>query len=145
MGIIMLKHRSLLTLLLIKSVILSLGITGCCYNVKGYGTAKLANLLEAIDKEDFESFQHGLAHNDIYNDIRDRYTEEEFSGFVSSIKEKYGDYKKYSTEFISSSSEGSITTAYFNAIYSKNPKVKILVQFTIQGEQTFIADFKFED
>ena len=74
-----------------------------------------------------------------------KFTEEEFIKLVNTIKDKYGDYEKYSTEFKSSNTENRITTAYFYATYSKNQKVKIMIKFSLEIEVYKIADFKFED
>ena len=100
----------------------------------------LQNLLESIDSGTYENFK-----SDMDNDLEEKFTEEEFDKLVNAVKEKYGDYKIYSVEFIGSNKENSTTTAYFFAEYSKNPKVKIMVKFNLSGEIYKIADFKFED
>ena len=126
---------SLLIIFIIISVIVS-----ACGNVKNYGNAMLQNLLESIDSGNYENF-----NKDLDNDLEEKFTEEAFNKLVSVVKEKYGDYKKYSTEFISSNTENRITTAYFYTTYSKNPKVKIMIKFSLLGEIYKIADFKFEN
>ena len=124
---------------LIIFILFSIIITGCG-NVKGYGNAKLQNLLESIDSGNYENFVKDLDYN-----LEEKFTEEEFSKMVNDVKEKYGEYKIYSTEFISSNTENRITTAYFYATYSKNLKVKIMMKFSLLGEIYKIADFNFED
>jgi hypothetical protein len=126
---------SLLIIFILVSVIVS-----ACGNVKNYGNAMLQNLLESIDSCNYEKF-----NKDLDNDLEEKFTEEEFNKLVNTVKEKYGDYKIYSTEFISSNKENRTTTAYFFAEYSKNPNVKIMVKFTLLGEIYKIADFKFEN
>jgi len=124
---------------LIIFIFFSIIITGCG-NVKGYGNAMLQNLLESIDSGNYENFVKDLDYN-----LEEKFTEEEFSKLVNDVKEKYGDYKIYSTEFISSNTENRITIAYFYATYSKNQKVKIMIKFSLLGEIYKIADFRFED
>lgn len=119
--------------------ILILSITTGCGNVEGYGNSKLQNLLESIDSGNFENFK-----KDLDNNLKEKYTEEEFAKLANEVKEKYGEYKKYSTEFISSNTENRLTTAYFYAAYSKNPKVKIMIKFSLLGEIYKISDFNFE-
>ena len=126
---------SLLIIFILISVIVS-----ACGNVKNYGNAMLQNLLESIDSGNYEKF-----NKDLDNDLEEKFTEEEFNKLVNDVKEKYGDYKIYSTEFISSNTENRITTAYFYATYSKNQEVKIMVKFSLLGEIYKIADFKFEN
>ena len=126
-------------LLVIIIILISIMITGCG-NVKNYGNGILQNLLESIDSGNYENFKSDMA-----NDLEEKFTEEEFNKLVSAVKEKYGDYKIYSVEFISSNKENSTTTAYFFAEYSKNLQVKILIKFNLLGEIYKIADFKFED
>ncbi len=125
--------------LLIIFILVSIIITGCCYR-KDYGNGMLKNLLGSIDSGNYENFK-----NDLDYDLEVKFTEEEFSKLVNDVKEKYGDYKIYSTEFISSNTENRITTAYFYATYSKNQKVKIMIKFSLLGEIYKISDFKFEN
>ena len=125
--------------LLIIFILVSIIITGCG-NVKGYGNAMLQNLLGSIDSGNYENFKKDLDH-----DLEVKFTEEEFSKLVNDVKEKYGDYKIYSTAFISSNTENRITTAYFYATYAKNQKVKIMIKFILAIEIYKIADFKFEN
>ena len=125
--------------LLIIFILVSIIITGCG-NVKGYGNAMLQNLLESIDSGNYENFVEDLDY-----DLKEKFTEEEFIKLVNDVKEKYGEYKIYSTEFISSNTENRITTAYFYATYSKNQKVKIMIKFSLKIEVYKIADFKFEN
>ena len=124
---------------LIIFIFFSIIITGCG-NVKGYGNAMLQNLLESIDSGNYENFVKDLDYN-----LEEKFTEEEFIKLINDVKEKYGDYKIYSTEFISSNTENRITIAYFYATYSKNQKVKIMIKFSLLGEIYKIADFRFED
>ena len=134
------SHRKILFVsLLIIFILISITVTGCG-NVKGYGNAMLQNLLESIDSGNYENFVKDLDY-----DLEEKFTEEEFSKLINDVKEKYGDYKIYSTEFISSNTENRITTAYFYATYSKNQKVKIMIKFSLLGEIYKIADFKFEN
>ena len=125
--------------LLIIFILISVIVTSCG-NVKNYGNAMLQNFVESIDSGNYENF-----NKDLDNDLEEKFTEEEFNKLVSTVKEKYGDYKIYSTEFISSNTENRITTAYFFAAYSKNPKVKIMIKFSLLGEIYKITDFKFEN
>ena len=125
--------------LIIIFILISIIFTGCG-NVKNYGNAMLQDLLESIDSGDYKNFK-----SDMDNDLEEKFTEEEFNKLVNTVKEKYDDYKIYSTEFISSNIENQTTTAYFFAEYSINPKVKIMVKFSLLGEIYKIADFKFED
>ena len=129
---------SLLSLFLIILILVSSIITGCG-NVKGYGNAMLQNLLESIESANYENFKR-----DIYDDSEEKFAEEEFNKLVNDVKEKYGEYEKYSIEFISSNTENRLTTAYFYAAYSKNPKVKIMIKFSLLGEIYKISDFTFE-
>ena len=131
-------RKIILASLLIIFIFVSIIITGCG-NVKGYGNAMLQNLLESIDSGNYENFK-----NDLDYDLEVKFTEEEFTKLVNDVKEKYGDYKIYSTEFINSNTENRITTAYFHATYSKNLKVKIMMKFSLLGEIYKIADFNFE-
>jgi hypothetical protein len=124
---------------LIIFIFFSIIITGCG-NVKGYGNAMLQNLLESIGSGNYENFVKDLDYN-----LEEKFTEEEFIKLINDVKEKYGDYKIYSTEFISSNTENRITTAYFYTTYSKNQKVKIMIKFSLLGEIYKIADFRFED
>jgi hypothetical protein len=133
------KRKISFASLLIIFILISIIFTGCG-NVKNYGSGMLQNLLESIDSGNYENFR-----SDMDNDLEKKYTEEEFNKSANTVKEKYGDYKIYSTEFISSNIENQTTTAYFFAEYSKNPKVKIMVKFSLLGEIYKIADFKFED
>jgi hypothetical protein len=133
------KRKISFASLLIIFILISIIFTGCG-NVKNYGSGMLQNLLESIDSGNYENFR-----SDMDNDLEKKYTEEEFNKSANTVKEKYGDYKIYSTEFISSNMENQTTTAYFFAEYSKNPKVKIMVKFSLLGEIYKIADFKFED
>jgi predicted small secreted protein len=125
--------------LLIIFILISFTVAGCG-NVKGYGNAMLQNLLESIDSGNYENFK-----KDLDNNLEEKLTEEEFIKLVKDVKEKYGDYKIYSTEFISSNEENRITTAYFFAVYSKNPKAKIMIKLRLLGEIYKISDFKFEN
>jgi len=124
---------------LIIFIFFSIIVTGCG-NVKGYGNAMLQNLLESIDSGNYENFVKDLDYN-----LEEKFIEEEFIKLINGVKEKYGDYKIYSTEFISSNTENRITIAYFYATYSKNQKVKIMIKFSLLGEIYKIADFRFED
>ena len=132
-------RKTILASFLIILILVSIIITGCG-NVKGYGNAMLQNLLESIDSEDYENFKR-----DMHYELVEKFTEEEFIKLVNTIKDKYGDYEKYSTEFISSTTESRITTAYFYATYSKNQKVKIMIKFSLEIEVYKIVDFRFED
>jgi alpha-L-fucosidase len=125
--------------ILITFIFISIIFTGCG-NVKNYGNGMLQDFLESIDSGNYENFK-----SDLDNDLEEKFTEEEFDKLVNTVKEKYGDYKIYSTEFISSNEENRTTTAYFFAEYSKNPKAKIMIKFSLLGEIYKIADFKFED
>jgi len=98
----------------------------------------LEKLLESIDSGNYENFKKDLDY-----DLKEKFTEEEFNKLVNEVKEKYGEYKIYSTEFISSSTGSMITTAYFYTIYSKNQKVKIMIKFSLEIEIHKIADFRF--
>ncbi len=126
---------SLLIIFILISVIVS-----ACGNVKNYGNGMLQNLLESIDSGNYENFK-----SDMDNDLEEKFTEEEFNKLVNAVKEKYGDYKIYSVEFISSNKENRTTTAYFFTEYSKNPKLKVMIKFNLLGEIYKIADFKFEN
>ena len=132
-------QKNFIASLIIIFILISIIFTGCG-NVKNYGNAMLQDLLESIDSGDYKNFK-----SDMDNDLEEKFTEEDFNKLVNTVKEKYGDYKIYSTEFISSNIENQTTTAYFFAEYSKNPKVKIMVKFSLLGEIYKIADFKFED
>ena len=134
------SYRKFLTASLLIIFILTAIITTGCGNVKAYGNAKLQNLLESIDSENYANFK-----KDMHYDLEEKFTEEEFNKLVNTVKDKYGEYEKYSTEFISSNTENKITTAYFFAIYSKNEKVKIMIKFSLEIEVYVIVDFKFED
>ena len=134
------SNRKIVFASLLIIFILIIVIFSACGNVKNYGNAMLQNLLESIDSGNYENF-----NKDLDNDLEEKFTEEAFNKLVSVVKEKYGDYKKYSTEFISSNTENRITTAYFYATYSKNLKVKIMMKFSLLGEIYKIADFKFEN
>ena len=79
----------------------------------------LQNLLESIDSGNYENFK-----KDLDNNLEEKFTEEEFNKLVNDVKEKYGDYKIYSTEFISSNTENRITTAYFFADIFKKSESK---------------------
>ena len=125
--------------LLIIFILTSITFTGCG-NVKGYGNAMLQNLLGSIDSGNYENFKNDLDYN-----LEEKFTEEEFIKLVNDVKEKYGKYKIYSTEFISSNTENRITIAYFYATYSKNQKVKIMIKFSLEIEIYKIVDFKFEN
>ena len=135
----MFTRKILFASILILFIFIPIIITGCG-NVKGYGNAKLQNLLESIDSGNYENFKKDLDY-----DLEEKFTEEEFSKMVNDVKEKYGEYKIYSTEFISSNTENRITTAYFYATYSKNQKVKIMIKFSLAIEVYKIADFRFEN
>ena len=132
-------QKNFIASLIIIFILISIIFTGCG-NVKNYGNAMLQDLLESIDSGDYKNFK-----SDMDNDLEEKFTEEEFNKLVNTVKEKYDDYKIYSTEFISSNIENQTTTTYFFAEYSKNPKVKIMVKFSLLGEIYKIADFKFED
>ena len=134
------SYRKFVAALLLIIFILTAIITTGCGNVKAYGNAKLQNLLESIDSENYANFK-----KDMHYDLEEKFTEEEFNKLVNTIKDKYGEYEKYSTEFISSNTENKITTAYFFAVYSKNEKVKIMIKFSLEIEVYVIVDFKFED
>ena len=134
------SFRKFIFALFLIIFILAAIIATSCGNVKAYGNAKLQNLLESIDSGNYANFKNGMHH-----DLEVKFTEEEFSKLASNVKDKYGDYKKYSTEFISSSTENRITTAYFYAEYSKNKKVKIMIKFSLEIEIYVIVDFRFED
>ena len=98
----------------------------------------LEKLLESIDSGNYENFKKDLDY-----DLKEKFTEEEFNKLVNEVKEKYGEYKIYSIESISSSTGSGITTAYFYTIYSKNQKVKIMIKFSLEIEIYKIADFRF--
>ena len=98
----------------------------------------LEKLLESIDSGNYENFKKDLNY-----DLKEKFTEEEFNKLVNEVKEKYGEYKIYSTESISSSTGSGIKTAYFYTIYSKNQKVKIMIKFSLEIEIYKIADFRF--
>jgi len=98
----------------------------------------LEKLLESIDSGNYENFKKDLDY-----DLKEKFTEEEFNKLANEVKEKYGEYKIYSTEFISSNTGSRITTAYFYTIYSKNQKVKIMIKFSLEIEIHKIADFRF--
>jgi len=132
-------QKNFIATLIIIFILISIIFTSCG-NVKNYGNAMLQDLLESIDSGDYKNFK-----SDMDNDLEEKFTEEEFNKLVNTVKEKYDDYKIYSTEFISSNIENQTTTTYFFAEYSKNPKVKIMVKFSLLGEIYKIADFKFED
>ncbi len=132
------KYKYLSFLFLIILIISSLIVSGCG-NVKGYGNAMLQNLLESIDSIDYENFK-----KDLDNNLKEKYTEEEFVKLVNEIKEKYGEYERYSIKFISSSTENRITTAYFYATYSNNQKAKVRIQFNLEIEVYKISDFTFD-
>ena len=131
-------HYRKFTLLIIIFILILSIITGCG-NIEGYGNAKLQNLLESIDSGNFENFK-----KDLDNNLKEKYTEDEFIKLSKEVKEKFGEYKKYSTEFISSNTEGRLTTAYFYATYSNNPKVKVQIKFSLEIEVYKISDFNFE-
>ena len=78
------------------------------------------------------------------NNLKEKYTEEEFIKLSNEVKEKYGEYKKYSTEFISSNTENRVTTAYFYSTYSNNQKIKVQIKFCLEIEIYKISDFTFE-
>lgn len=130
--------KFVITSLLIIFILTAIIVTGCG-NVKAYGNAKLQNLLESIDSENYTNFKR-----DLHYELEDKFTEEEFNKLVNTIKDKYGEYEKYSIEFINSNTENKITTAYFFATYSKNEKVKIMIKFSLEIEVYVIVDFKFE-
>jgi len=131
-------HYRKFTLLIIIFILILSIITGCG-NIEGYGNAKLQNLLESIDSGNFENFK-----KDLDNNLKEKYTEDEFIKLTKEVKEKFGEYKKYSTEFISSNTEDRLTTAYFYATYSNNPKVKVQIKFSLEIEVYKISDFNFE-
>jgi Ni,Fe-hydrogenase III component G len=136
---LMANRKFFIASLLIAFIFISIIFTGCG-NVKNYGNGMLQNLLESIDSGNYKNFK-----KDLDNNLEEKFTEEEFNKSVNTIKEKYGNYKKYSVEFTSSNKENNTTTAYFFATYSKNPKVQIMVRFTLLGEIYKITDFNFED
>ena len=131
-------HYRKFTLLIIIFILVSATITGCG-NVKGYGNAMLGNLLESISSGNYEDFK-----KDLDNNLKEKYTEEEFIKLSNEVKEKYGEYKKYSTEFISSNTENRVTTAYFYSTYSNNQKIKVQIKFCLEIEIYKISDFTFE-
>ena len=101
---------SLLGLFLIILILISPIITGCG-NVKGYGNAMLQNLLESIESANYENFKR-----DMDDDLEEKFAEEEFNKLVNDVKEKYGEYEKYSIEFISSKlySSSSLSAKFTN-------------------------------